>query len=647
MAGYIGSKAVTLSTTAADVAGNAVIDGDLTVKGTTVTIDSAAAQEIRLGDNDKMTFGDATGGDLQIYHDGSHSYVDENGTGQLKIRSNGTGVLLQTVSGENLATFANNAAVSLYYDNAAKLATTSTGVDITGTLTSNDANGVSQDGQLNVGGNSNARGEFFYDYSLGDLTIENTWNSDAGEIFIRAGGALRQQISGNGDISFYEDTGTTTKFFWDASTERLGIGTTSPNVQLKLEHATRSSLALKDLSTNNELYAEVENGVATFNAYTAGTGAKVPIVFKQYTTERMRIDSSGNVGIGTSSPFSSARLQVNTGTDLNLAVQTGTTLTNGMKINAFNNAGTLNIPLELNGSVVALKTGETERMRLDASGRVGLGNTNPQRELHIGAADNTNHEGIIVLNNGGATGYRAGIEWRYESNTTPRARISINASSQSLEFDTAGTLRMRLGSNGRLGIGTTAPDAKLMVETAANVEQPFAINDSSNTAGQTHRIAFRTGGTEVGTIKSTNSGTSFNTTSDYRLKENVTDVTDGITRVKQLAPKRFNFIVNPDVTVDGFIAHEAQSVVPEAVTGTQDAMRDEEYEVTPAVLDDDGNEVTPAVMGTRSVPDYQGIDQSKLVPLLTAALQEAIAKIETLETEMTSVKARLDALEAE
>ena len=85
--------------------------------------------------------------------------------------------------------------------------------------------------------------------------------------------------------------------------------------------------------------------------------------------------------------------------------------------------------------------------------------------------------------------------------------------------------------------------------------------------------------------------------------------------------------------------------MPEAVTGTQDAMRDEEYEVTPAVFDDDGNEVTPAVMGTRSVPDYQGIDQSKLVPLLTAALQEAIAKIETLETEMTSVKSRLDALE--
>jgi len=81
-----------------------------------------------------------------------------------------------------------------------------------------------------------------------------------------------------------------------------------------------------------------------------------------------------------------------------------------------------------------------------------------------------------------------------------------------------------------------------------------------------------------------------------------------------------------------------QSIVPEAISGTKDAMRDEEYEVTPAVLDEDGNVVTPAVMGTRSVPDYQGIDQGKLVPLLVKSLQEALDKIDTLET-------RLEALE--
>ena len=109
-------------------------------------------------------------------------------------------------------------------------------------------------------------------------------------------------------------------------------------------------------------------------------------------------------------------------------------------------------------------------------------------------------------------------------------------------------------------------------------------------------------------------------------------------RVLALNPVNFEWIVD-GTRVDGFLAHEAQAVVPESVTGTKDAMMDEEYEVTPAVLDDDGNETTPAVMGTRNVPDYQGIDQSKLVPLLTAALREALTKINTMETRLTALEA--------
>jgi len=109
--------------------------------------------------------------------------------------------------------------------------------------------------------------------------------------------------------------------------------------------------------------------------------------------------------------------------------------------------------------------------------------------------------------------------------------------------------------------------------------------------------------------------------------------------LKQLKPARFNFKTDADTTVDGFIAHEAATVIPEAVSGEKDAMMDEEYEVKAAVTDDDGNVVEEAVMGTRSVPDMQGIDQAKLVPLLTAALQEAIAKIETLETKVAALEA--------
>ena len=106
----------------------------------------------------------------------------------------------------------------------------------------------------------------------------------------------------------------------------------------------------------------------------------------------------------------------------------------------------------------------------------------------------------------------------------------------------------------------------------------------------------------------------YSTSSDYRLKDNVVELTAAIPRLKQLSPKRFNFTEAADVTVDGFLAHEAQIVVPEAVTGTHNQ------------LDDNGN------------PVYQGIDQSRLVPLLTAALQEAISRIEVLETKITTLE---------
>ncbi len=142
----------------------------------------------------------------------------------------------------------------------------------------------------------------------------------------------------------------------------------------------------------------------------------------------------------------------------------------------------------------------------------------------------------------------------------------------------------------------------------------------------------------VGGISVTTTATAYNTSSDYRLKDNITAITSGIDRLKQLKPSRFNFKVDEDVTVDGFVAHEVSSIVPEAITGEKDAMKDEEYEVTPAVEASEGVDAVPAVMGTRSVPDYQGIDQSKLVPLLTAALQEAIAKIETLEAKVTALE---------
>ena len=118
----------------------------------------------------------------------------------------------------------------------------------------------------------------------------------------------------------------------------------------------------------------------------------------------------------------------------------------------------------------------------------------------------------------------------------------------------------------------------------------------------------------VGSIASSTSATAYNTSSDYRLKENVTAISDGITRLKTLKPYKFNFIGDSKI-IDGFLAHEV-TAVPEAITGTKDG------------VDSDNN------------PIYRGIDQSKLVPLLTAALQEAVAKIEVLKQK--SLPWRLD-----
>ena len=124
-------------------------------------------------------------------------------------------------------------------------------------------------------------------------------------------------------------------------------------------------------------------------------------------------------------------------------------------------------------------------------------------------------------------------------------------------------------------------------------------------------------GTNIGGIaqNSSGNGVTFNTSSDYRLKENVVNITDGITRIKQLTPRRFNWISDETNTLqDGFLAHEVSSIVPAAITGEKDAPIDEEGK------------------------GYQQIDHSKLVPLLTGALQEAIAKIETLETKVAALE---------
>jgi len=156
-----------------------------------------------------------------------------------------------------------------------------------------------------------------------------------------------------------------------------------------------------------------------------------------------------------------------------------------------------------------------------------------------------------------------------------------------------------------------------------------ASHNTSNTS-QFECLVFRVNTTQIGSIVAQDgNSTTYNTSSDYRLKENVDYTWDATTRLKQLKPARFNFISDADRTVDGFLAHEAQAVVPECITGTKDEVEvwknDEELPDGVSVgdnkLDTDGN----------TIPKMQGIDQSKLVPLLVKTIQELEARITALE----------------
>jgi len=235
-----------------------------------------------------------------------------------------------------------------------------------------------------------------------------------------------------------------------------------------------------------------------------------------------------------------------------------------------------------------------------------------------------------------------------------------------------GTLaeRLRIGSTGEILLGKTTNNfgtagacfndqgsVNGAFEMIASGTPPLNINRLSSDGTV---IVFHKDGTSGGAISTTASSTSYATSSDYRLKENVDYTFDATTRLKQLKPARFNFIADDTNTLqDGFLAHEVSSIVPNAVSGLKDATRNVDVVknasgviISPTTIDtseetwtegklsttdEDGNTVDPIYASdttwheNEAVPDYQNIDHSKLVPLLVKTVQELEARIKTLE----------------
>jgi hypothetical protein len=209
---------------------------------------------------------------------------------------------------------------------------------------------------------------------------------------------------------------------------------------------------------------------------------------------------------------------------------------------------------------------------------------------------------------------------------------------------------MRIDSSGNLLVGTTSYNstndgvlcsANGRLYATTNGAEPAQFNRRTSNGNV---VTFQKDAVTVGTISVTGSATSYNTSSDYRLKEDWQPMSGSIDRVKALNPVNFAWISSGE-RVDGFLAHEAQEVVPEAVVGTKDAVT-----AYGNITDAEGTVVQEDVVEPETLeegqtwtkvedkPEYQGIDQSKLVPLLTAALQEAIAKIEILEAKVAALE---------
>jgi hypothetical protein len=273
---------------------------------------------------------------------------------------------------------------------------------------------------------------------------------------------------------------------------------------------------------------------------------------------------------------------------------------------------------------VAIATGGTEAMRVNSSQNVGIGTTAPTARLTVVTGAAGNNEGEIRISENAT--YYAGLR---RVNATDEFRIGSYGASQNLTFYTVSSERARIDSSGNLLVGktvTTNTTAGITLGAASNFitssaspsDGPYIQigNVASSVATGYRFISWRVGSsaTECGSI-STNgtSTTSYTTSSDYRLKEDVQPMTGALARVSALKPVTYKWKADGS-DGEGFIAHELQEVCPSAVTGEKDA------------VNEDGT-IKP-----------QGIDTSFLVATLTAAIQEQQALI-------TSLTARIAALE--
>ena len=480
--------------------------------------------DISLGDNVKAKFGASD--DLQIFHDGTNSYIADVGTGGLYFRA--SSYAFNNAANTETITFAQeDGAVSLYYDGAAKLATTSTGADITGTLT---ADGLTVDAQDAI--NVNGYQPF--------ITLKDSNDANKGFRLQTASGNTLFSVDATGG-------GTFTEAMRIDSSGNLLVGKTS---------TAFGSVGARLSSTDNHFTTD-GGAVADFNRLTS-VGAIVNF-YKDGTTV-------GSIGVAATD-------------DVYFAGGTGST--KGIYLND-------------NGVLPATTGGSASDATVD------LGNSVLRwKDLYL--------SGKAYLNT------TSGAQLILQTDAT-RAFVGTNTN-HPLIFDTNGSERLRIENGGDVEIKTASKYLRF--------NSPSSTFDFSGQPSGTDYLRLTT--SSSGNFFFYADGSLYNTTgtygtiSDLRLKENVVDATSKLDELMQLRVVNYNFRTSPDTKMLGFIAQEVEQVFPSLVEAGEEVSGEE---------------------------PYKSIKTSVLVPMLVKAIQEQQATIETLETEMTSVKARLDALEA-
>jgi len=455
--------------------------------------------------------------------------------------------------------------------------------------------------------------------------------SSAADTFnVATGGVERMELGATtvfnedgADVDFRVEGDTETNLlFADASTNRIGIGTSSPSGLLHISGDTcQMHFTDEDDSSSSRIY--MSGSTFAIDADHGNSKSNTVLALRVDNSERMRIDSSGNVGIGTTNPVRHMHLNGSDSDTVQLHITnitTGTTGSDGISFALGSDESLIINQRESNH--IALKTADTERMRIDSNGKLMVGGTTADAKFAV--IDSANPD-IAMRYNGTSANHKTRLMFM-DKRGVINAQVAnvlisdgVGDATANMEFATAkdGTLtaRMILDNDGRMLLGTTSA----ISAGFANINYDRSLFHGLNfkkTSGSGINIGFLDHNSNfIGSIQSTDSATSYNTSSDYRLKENAVAISDGITRLKTLKPYKFNWIVDETNTlVDGFFAHEVSDAVPEAVTGTKDQV---------ATDSDIGH--------TKGDPIYQQIDQSKLVPLLVAAVQELITKVETLE----------------